>query len=440
MELIQLKDEDVYLPDYVVQSLKELSWMECEGGKITFHPDDLILIHYGTRGSTSFTGPSLVRYGSNTTCYQIFSPKLPADVVYLGDGGSGMMEASKIIFEKLKKKGINPFTAKKEDLTAYYSHALISFTHYHYDHLHLGFPLTGLAHANSLDKVIIGSDNPKLQIRQAFRRPVFPRDFGEIASAYSFYDIKEPRSTLMVYLPNGDYKVMDLSAFDTVQKQANPKIRHKGLFYELHECLVVRTCPLSHPDPCNSYRYENYDKNGDLKTAITFMTDHETQETHSNDMYYVKQMKGSDYLYIDGQYDEETYVPGYGHGRVEVAAKIMAEVDLPFVGIGHHDPNRTDYEIDEMIQKAKSVYKDRTPKGTGKIIGASDRMMVFVPAKSRNRRGVVFGRMDVSISEMIADDIGAQIQLKGNYKNADLTSTYNTIDETVLASQAEVNS
>ena len=66
---------------------------------------------------------------------------------------------------------------------------------------------------------------------------------------------------------------MGISEFKNLLKQNLPQIKHKKIGHDLHACLVMRCFPTAHPDPCISYRYENYDDMNDVVTAITFMTD-----------------------------------------------------------------------------------------------------------------------------------------------------------------------
>ena len=430
MKLYPKKKEDLFLPDYIIKALGNLDWVETTNESIVFHPDDFIFIHYGTRGSTSYSGPKFIRYGSNTTCFQFYSPKLPDNQVYLGDGGSGILEASNMITTKLFSRGINPFTDSREKISKALSQISMSFTHYHYDHLHLGLPLTSIAHCNNLKKYVIGSDNPKQQFKQAFRRPVFPRDFGEISNAYEFFSIADARSSVLVFLPSGEMKCMDVSSFDDICQKQNPQIKHMGVSYNIEECVASRIYPAYHPDPCNSFRYETYNSQGEVETACTFVTDHEIQESHASDIYFSKHLKGSDYVYLDGQYSMDNYIAGFGHGRVEVVAEIAARLELPYVSIGHHDPSRTDDQIDEMMAVAKKTYKEKSENPEGKLLGARDRMMVFIPGKSRQRKGLVFGRMDVDITGQVKDELGEQNKVVGAYNKSDLTTTYKTVDQT----------
>lgn len=428
-----LKENTVLLPPYVLTTLKTLPWMTSSPEGMTFHDDDFIAVLYGVRGSTAFSGPSSVRYGSNTTAYQIWSPKLPTHCLYLGDGGSGILEIDDVVLRKLFAAGVNPFTSPTAAVAPHLSRIFNTYTHYHYDHLHLGAPLAGLFHANAVPKTIIGGENPRSQFVKTFRRPAFPRDFGEMQAAYSFHDIADPRSSVLIFTPNGEFRDMSTSDFNTYLESEHPQVRHNKVFYDLKDCVVLRLYNADHPDPCISYRYENYDHRGKLVNAFVMLTDHEIRETDDRNSYFTKHVKGADVVYFDAQYNEKNFVPGFGHGRVEIVGAMAATLGLENVLIGHHDPKRTDDQIDAMVEEAHGAYRAKLgdKEGHCRIVGASDRMLLFIPGKSRGRKGVVFGRMNIDRGESpLKDDIGDQSTVVSRYATFDLTQVYRLEDHT----------
>jgi phosphoribosyl 1,2-cyclic phosphodiesterase len=428
-----IAEQAILLPPYALNTLKTLPWIESSPEGIQFHDDDFIAVLYGVRGSTAFSGPATVRYGSNTTAYQIWSPKLPTNVLYLGDGGSGILEIDDAVIRKMIAAGVNPFTASASAVSPHLARIINTYTHYHYDHLHLGAPLAGLFHANSVPKTIIGGENPKSQFVKTFKRPAFPRDFGEMQASYSFHDISDPRSSVLIFTPNGEFRDMSTSDFNTYLDSEHPQVRHNKVFYDLRDCVVVRLYNADHPDPCISYRYENYDHNGRLANAFVMMTDHEIRETDDRNAYFTRHVKDADVVYFDAQYNEKNFVPGFGHGRVEIVGAMAATLGLENVLLGHHDPKRTDDQIDAMVEEAHQAYQGRLDGKGGrcKIVGASDRMMIFIPAASRGRRGVVFGRMNIDRGDStLTDDIGDQATVVSRYQSFDLTQIYRLEDHT----------
>lgn len=429
------------IPSYILDCLKKIEWIKSDDTNITFYPDDLMFILYGARGSTAFSGPDHIRYGSNTTAYQIWSPKLPVNMLYLGDGGSGILEISNIVLKKLFARGINPFTADAKKVAPVIAGINNTYTHCHYDHLHMGTPLAGIFHANSITKNIIGDTNIKTHFTKAFKRPVFPRDFGEIQACYHFQSIKEPRASVLIFTPDGEFKVMGSSTFDSFLTTTNPQVKHKNVFFNLEDCLIVRCAVADHPDPCISFRYENYNSSGELLNAIVFMTDHEIRESDDFNSYFVKHVDNCNAIYLDGQYETKNYVPGFGHGRVEIIGRIMAKLNINNILIGHHDPQWTDKQIDEMITLARKYYEENLREGnTGpsRLVGAADRMMLFIPGRERQRKGVVFGRMNCDRGYEIKDEIGSQSTVISEYKSFDLTQVYRIEDFTIEDEKKEL--
>ncbi len=444
MRTLRIPINKILMPEYVIECIAKLEWMQGDKESMSFYHDDFIMILYGVRGSTAFCGPRHIRYGSNTTAYQIWSPKLPPHILYLGDGGSGILEIDKVILNKLAKNGINPFTSNHRDVSQIISQIINTYTHYHYDHLHMGAPLSRIFNANSIPKKIIGGDNPRSQFAKTFKRPTFPRDFGEIQAAFSFHNIAEPRSSVIILTPEGGYCVMSTSDFNGLFGKEKPQLNRNKIFYHLDECIVVKCHTADHPDPCISYRYENYDSDGNCVTAVTFLTDHEIRETDHRNHYFLDHVKNSDAVYFDGQYTNDDFLSGFGHGRVEVIGEIAAKLSLRNIVIGHHDPKRTDEEIDAMVGLAQESYERlsqeaRTDEESMKhrIVGASDRIMFFIPSKERGRKGIVFGRMDFHRGIEHVDDIGPQSSVVYQYKSYDLTQAYRLDDFTTETASSQ---
>ena len=437
MNLIKIPTQKILIPNYIIDCIKKIDWMESDEESLTFYEDDFILILYGARGSTAYSGPDHFRYGSNTTSYQIWSPKLPPEILYLGDGGSGILEIDKAVISKLFANKVNPFTASQTEISKYIKSVINTYTHYHYDHLHMGSPLAALFHTNNIPKQIIGGDNPKSQFQKAFKRPAFPRDFGEIQAAYSFYEITDPRASVLIFTPNGEFRIMSISDFKSYLNSENPQIKHNKAFYNIEDCIVVKCYPADHPDPCISYRYENYNSKGEVTMAITIMTDHEIRETDDRNSYFIEHINNSDVVYFDGQYTNQNFIPGFGHGRVEIIGKTAANLDIKNVLIGHHDPKRKDDEIDEMVNISRENYDkayqelNNPDKPKTRIAAAADRMMIFIPSRQRKRKGIVFGRMNLEKgNEIKKQDIGQKESVISLYKLFYLTQSYKIDDLT----------
>ena len=88
---------------------------------------------WGVRGSIPVPGPSTVKYGGNTTCYEVVTD---SDELFILDAGTGIRELGGALFPRLgRHPRIN-----------------LMITHTHWDHL-IGFPFFGPAYAkgNKID-------------------------------------------------------------------------------------------------------------------------------------------------------------------------------------------------------------------------------------------------------------------------------------------------
>ncbi len=90
--------------------------------------------------------------------------------------------------------------------------------------------------------------------------------------------------------------------------------------------------------------------------SVVYATDN---ELNSNNFEMLKQFaQNCDLLLCDGQYskDELTLKKGFGHSCWEDAARVGAECNAKSIGIIHHDPLRTDKQLDLMQNKLQNIY------------------------------------------------------------------------------------
>lgn len=429
MSEVSLNIKDIFLPKYVLSSLKQINWIKKEEDKIIFNKDDLILIFYGTRGSTSFDFPENLKYGANTTSYHVFSPRIKTDVIITGDGGSGILELNKTIISKIISNNINPFSQEvheREKIKDFLKRIIHFQSHYHYDHLATGLPIASSYHINAIQKRVIGR-NPRINFIKTFKREQFPKEFKEMSKYYKFTNIWFPENTVFIILPNGRVYKVSMSKFNKILSSKEKDVFFENKTYNISDCLVVKTLKVSHPDPCLSYRYENYDKYGVLINSFVFLTDHELDIKDLGSNSFNNHINNSTIMYIDGQYNSKTYMKGYGHGRIEVIGEMSNMIKTDSIFIGHHSPESSDEQIDKMIDECRSVENDPNYSFDSdfkpKIFGASDRMMVFIPGASRKRTGMVIGRSSFFklINKATEKDHFVKIEEEKHYEILDLT-------------------
>jgi ribonuclease BN (tRNA processing enzyme) len=69
-------------------------------------------------------------------------------------------------------------------------------------------------------------------------------------------------------------------------------------------------------------------------------------------------MRGADLVLHDAQYTEEEYVngrQGWGHSSFESAINSAAKAGVKHLVLLHHDPERSDQEIDELQDKYRRL-------------------------------------------------------------------------------------
>lgn len=260
--------------------------------------DEFWVKFWGVRGSTPTPGESTLRYGGETSCLEI---RAGASRL-LVDCGSG---ARNLGLGMCQQK-----TAGDFDLL---------LTHTHLDHI-CGLPFFWPAFdPNSAIRAWAGhfEDNaftlPDI-VSRIMSPPVFPLS-AKTLKALSFNDFKAGE---------------DLSF-------------GKG--------LSVQTMRLNHPGGACGYRIEYGGK------VICVITDHE----HGNadiDAKLPAFVEGADVMVYDAMYTDaeyETYV-GWGHSTWQKAVELAKAANVKVPVLFHHDPRRTDDQLDEIGREADKAY------------------------------------------------------------------------------------
>jgi phosphoribosyl 1,2-cyclic phosphodiesterase len=179
----------------------------------------------------------------------------------------------------------------------------------------------------SLD--IWGPRSPVLPLRerilQAFSPPLFPLDLRDVPARITFHD-----------LPGDPWQRDGISLFSE---------------------LVL------HPGPTLGYRLETGG------SSLAYLPDHEPAlagiEGRSRDWISGAALaRGADLLLHDAQYTEEEYGPriGWGHSTIDAAVAFSHAVDARRLVLFHHDPDRSDRELESLEERARMLTPaDRLP-------------------------------------------------------------------------------
>jgi phosphoribosyl 1,2-cyclic phosphodiesterase len=277
---------------------------------------------WGTRGSLAKPGPSTVRYGGNTSCVEVLSAAGTRLIIDCGTGAHELGQA--ILRDGSEKRG----------------HVLISHTHW--DHIQ-GIPFFAPLFVPGYSWDIYA-----------------PQGFGE--------SLKETLAGQMEY-----------TYFPVTPEAFGAQVRYHNLgegSFTVGD-LTIRTRYLNHPALTLAFRIE-----GD-GASFVYSCDHEPHSRElamgegaieGEDLAHAEFMEGTDLIIHDAQYVAEEYQAkqGWGHSTVEYALSIARAARAPKIALTHHDPSRTDDQIDAYLVKLRSTIGPEGPE----VIAASEGLVI----------------------------------------------------------------
>jgi ribonuclease BN (tRNA processing enzyme) len=112
--------------------------------------------------------------------------------------------------------------------------------------------------------------------------------------------------------------------------------------------------PLSHPNGGWGLRLEEKGK------SFVFLTDNELEHRHEGGLTqggYVDACARADLMIHDAQYTEAEYPKKktWGHSTYTQALRLALSARAKRIGFFHHDPDRTDDDIDRLVASARSL-------------------------------------------------------------------------------------
>jgi len=149
---------------------------------------------------------------------------------------------------------------------------------------------------------------------------------------------------------------------------------------ELGEGIFVTTKYLNHPILCLGYRFEYKGKSivtaydtepfrnlfptdpSDPDYDVTAAVEGAAAAEEENDKIR-RFMEGADILIHDSQYTREEYnksYKGWGHSNFEYVINTAHKAGVKKVYLFHHDPMRTDDQLDELLKEYREKIKGRT--------------------------------------------------------------------------------
>jgi phosphoribosyl 1,2-cyclic phosphodiesterase len=284
--------------------------------------DGVTVRFWGVRGSVPTPGHETSRYGGNTLCIEVSFAGCGRTLII--DAGSGIRRLGD---DLLARSGRTPSLSVD-----------ILLSHTHLDHI-LGFPFFQPLYRRDTRVSLYGPViSPEDRLEQVIGGQMsyryFPVRAVELAAEISYIDLRE------------------------------------GV-YELGQGIRLSATYLNHPLLCMGYRIEFGGRV--LCTAFDTEPFHNVFITDPDDPRYDQTMaqegeeaaqaaafrmnhffRGADLLIHDGQFTEQEYRTarvGWGHSSIEHAISLAESSGSRRLALVHHDPARTDTELDGLAQR-----------------------------------------------------------------------------------------
>lgn len=249
----------------------------------------------GARGSAPTSGPEFNRYGGNTSCVAIAHDE--EDTTLILDAGTGLRRASKLL-------GGRPFRGT------------IVLGHLHWDHTQ-GLPFFDAAeHPESRVRVLIPAQGePKEVLARSMSPPHFPLRPEELRGDWEFATIEEGVSRLE------GFSVLALPV---------PHGGGRSLAYRVTDGQVTMTYLSDHGPIALGPGLEGlgpYHRHAVTLASDTDLLIHDAQHTAA-------------------EFPAKSFL---GHSAVEYAVGLAQRCRAKRLLLFHHDPDRTDTELDGIV-------------------------------------------------------------------------------------------
>jgi phosphoribosyl 1,2-cyclic phosphodiesterase len=251
-------------------------------------------------------------FGGNTVCVEIAEG---AESLII-DAGSGIRRLGEALMAGPCRNGQGEID--------------ILFTHFHWDHL-IGLPFFVPIFVPGI-KVRMHAVQPDFEanIRQLFKRPLFPVAFEDLRSTISFHRLEERKPTLI-----------------------------KG--------FQVTPYKLDHPDPCWGFRVERSGK------TYSHCVDTEGTRVSRTDLGPdLPLYQNVDLMFFDAQYTllEAVEKMNWGHSAAPIGLNIALRENVKQIIFAHHDPGASDEKIadaEEQTREYLEVFRDNA-KTAGRTV------------------------------------------------------------------------
>ena len=287
---------------------------------------------WGTRGSIPRPTLEMLRYGGNTSCTEV---RLNDGMLVILDCGTGAYSLG----QRLLEEGSKPTRG----------HIFISHTHW--DHIQ-GFPffaplfipgnewdIYGPGQRNQLEATLAG------QMEYNY----FPITLGQLAAKVHYHDLKE--ETFII----GNMRIV------------TTYLNHPSLAlgYRLEADNAVLAYIVDHEPHVAHQLVEGNPTDVALETLLI----------HAEERRHFEFLSGADLVIHDAQYTLAEYPAktGWGHSPIEYAVAVAMGAKAKRLALYHHDPQRTDEQLDQLIKRLRSRAGGT---GTLEVFGAAEGQVI----------------------------------------------------------------
>ena len=259
---------------------------------------DIYIDFWGVRGSVPSPGTETIRYGGNTSCISI----TVENKILILDAGTGI-------------RNLGSSMIGRSDLKIF-----IVITHTHWDHIQ-GFP---------------------------FFTPIYQPN----RPVYMFPTLHKKNLVLSSLIDQMDGAHFPLTP-DQVPSNFN-FITEDPLEFLAKNGFHMELVPMNHPGGAFGYKIK-FDE-----TVICYFTDNEIDPPYPKSIELnelTKQCKNADVLIHDAQYTEDDmpFKHGWGHSLISQVTDLGKTANVKNLVYFHHDPDRTDDELDTQLEKASKT-------------------------------------------------------------------------------------
>ena len=262
---------------------------------------DIYIDFWGVRGSVPSPGPETIRYGGNTSCISI----TVENKILILDAGTGI-------------RNLGSSMIGQTDLKIF-----IIITHTHWDHIQ-GFP---------------------------FFTPIYQPN----RLVYMFPTLHKKNLVLSSLIDQMDGAHFPLTP-DQVPSNFN-FITEDPLEFLAKNGFHMELVPMNHPGGAFGYKIK-FDE-----TVICYFTDNEIDPPYPKSIELnelTEQCKNADVLIHDAQYTEDDmpFKHGWGHSLISQVTDLGKTANVKNLVYFHHDPDRTDDELDTQLEKASKTLQE----------------------------------------------------------------------------------